>query len=331
MQRLEVDINLLRCSVEAMDVLLSGLSGYFGMLVKLGIGALGLSAGVIGLIYHFQRKLLYVPVLPDVPKEYAYYPNQFNLDYEDVHLNTKDGIKLHAWMIKGIHSNPGNNSDDKLTKPTVLFFQENAGNMSWRLPFIRELVGQTGCCVFVLSYRGYGTSEGSPSQTGIQIDSQAAFDEILKRPDVDTSKIVLMGKSLGGAVALHLAAKNQNKVKALMVENTFTAVADMVPKMLPFLAFGLGPNKPLNFLVKDKWENKKQIQTLRSDLPVLMFACYLDELVPFHQMQELKKLCSSQQVQWVQFNQAHHMDAFETEKVKYWQEFKKFWDRYVIS
>eukprot|EP01024_Parvocaulis_polyphysoides_P039034 TRINITY_DN35250_c0_g1_i4.p1 TRINITY_DN35250_c0_g1~~TRINITY_DN35250_c0_g1_i4.p1 ORF type:complete len:236 (+),score=20.51 TRINITY_DN35250_c0_g1_i4:98-709(+) len=203
--------------------------------------------------------------------------------------------------------------------------------MSWRLPFIRELVGQTSCRVFMLSYRGYGTSEGSPTQIGLEIDSQAALDEIMKRSDVDKSNIVLMGKSLGGAVALHLASQNQVKIKALMVENTFSSVTNMVPKMLPFLAFGFGQGKPLNGLVKDKWENMKQIQRLRPDLPVLMFACREDELVPFNQMQELKKLCSSQKVSWVQFNRAHHMDAYEVEKVKYWQEFKKFWDQYVLS
>eukprot|EP01025_Chloroclados_australasicus_P024259 TRINITY_DN24398_c0_g1_i4.p1 TRINITY_DN24398_c0_g1~~TRINITY_DN24398_c0_g1_i4.p1 ORF type:complete len:355 (+),score=9.79 TRINITY_DN24398_c0_g1_i4:103-1065(+) len=303
---------------------------YLGIVLKIGLGALGLSAGGLAFVYAIQRKLIYVPVLPDVPKSYPYYPDQFNLAYEDISLTTDDGLKLHAWMIKGIQSSSTNsNSDGTKRKPVVLFFQENAGNMSWRLPFIRELVGQVGCRVLMLSYRGYGNSEGSPEQKGIQLDSKAAFEHVLTREDVDTSKIVLMGKSLGGAVAIHLAAKYKNKVRALLIENTFTSIANMVPRILPILGFAFGNDKLLNFLVKDKWENWKQIKLLGSALPVLMYASVQDELVPYSHMIQLRESCSSERVKWVQFDHAHHMDAFEIEKVKYWQQFKLFWHEYV--
>ena len=103
------------------------------------------------------------------------------------------------------------------------------------------------------------------------MDANAALQHVLKRQDVDTSKIVLVGKSLGGAVALHTAAKHETKLRAAIVENTFLGVEDMVPKMFPFLSFGFGEKKPLNFLVRNKWSNKEQITTLK-ELPILMIA-----------------------------------------------------------
>jgi abhydrolase domain-containing protein 13 len=125
--------------------------------------------------------------------------------------------------------------------------------------------------VFVLGYRGYGQSEGSPSQEGLQMDANAALQHVQKRTDVDTSKIVVVGKSLGGAVALHTAALHEEKLRAAIIENTFLGIEDMVPRMFPFLTFGFGDKRPLNFLVRNKWSNKEQI-TLLKKLPVLMIA-----------------------------------------------------------
>eukprot|EP01026_Neomeris_dumetosa_P075309 TRINITY_DN79295_c0_g1_i2.p1 TRINITY_DN79295_c0_g1~~TRINITY_DN79295_c0_g1_i2.p1 ORF type:complete len:325 (-),score=35.53 TRINITY_DN79295_c0_g1_i2:263-1237(-) len=300
------------------------------LLRNIAIGGGLVFSAIVGLAAFFQRKLLYVPELPDMPSDYIYYPDhpEFGLKYKDVELKAQDGEVLHAWLIDGRKTSNASN-----LKPVVLFFQENAGNISFRLPIIKILVNQVGCSVLMLSYRGYGQSKGSPTQAGLQQDAQAALDYILNSDpelELDKSRIMVMGKSLGGAVTLHLAVQNQDKVRAIMVENTFTSVMNMVPKVVPFLAPLIGDKKPLNFLVWDKWINEEKIQQFKPDFPILMFSSKYDELVPSKQMERLKQVCSSRNVHWVDFKRAGHMDAYETESVQYWQGFKKFYDQYML-
>ena len=132
--------------------------------------------------------------------------------YEDVTLKAADGVRLHAWLIRSPRA-PASRG------PTVIFFQENAGNIAHRLPNVGELlrhVGPAGAgAVLLLSYRGYGHSEGAPSEAGIRRDAQAALDYVRARPDLDPLRVVLFGRSLGGAVAVALAAANPGAVSGL--------------------------------------------------------------------------------------------------------------------
>ena len=228
----------------------------FGSMCPTWVMRLAKVVGTISIValsglYVFQEKLLYLPVIPGTSNDFPYLPDKFHLIYEDIWLTAKDGTKLHCWHIHG-HDSEVNTSNEK--KPVIMFFQENAGNMSWRLPFLSELVRRLHCSVFVLSYRGYGKSESSPYQAGLEMDSEAAFAHILERNDVDHDRIVTFGKSLGGAVALHVASKYKSQVRAACIENTFTSVENMVSRVLPVLGYIIGKNKPMNFLVRsDKW------------------------------------------------------------------------------
>merc|ERR1719433_1596931 len=125
------------------------------------------------------------------------------LEFEQVWLSTPDGEKLHTWFIPNVY-----NALHSSQCPTLLYFHANAGNMGFRLPFIKRLMEQAHCNVYIISYRGYGSSTGSPSEEGIMLDAQAALDHLRGRDDIDKEKIVLFGRSLGGAVAVHLAVKN---------------------------------------------------------------------------------------------------------------------------
>lgn len=90
-----------------------------------------------------------------IPNDFGAYPNDFGLQHEELWMDSEDGVKLYSWHVWPSGTTPGT----KL--PVVLFFQENAGNMSFRLPFIALLIKHLGCAVFVLGYRGYGKSEGA--------------------------------------------------------------------------------------------------------------------------------------------------------------------------
>lgn len=104
--------------------------------------------------------------------------------------------------------------------------------MTFRLPFLKALIRNTGATVFALDYRGYGHSAGSPSERGIQADARSALNHVYQRKDVDTSHIFAFGRSLGGAVALHLAAGDAEKrIHGLVIENAFASVEEMVPQV----------------------------------------------------------------------------------------------------
>ncbi|KAI3939745.1 hypothetical protein MKW92_039900 [Papaver armeniacum] len=174
---------------------------YVGVLLY-GVG--GIVVAGVALLVAFQEKLVYVPVLPGLTKSYPITPSRLRLGYEDVWLTSSDGVRLHAWFIKLFPDCRG---------PTILFFQENAGNIAHLLEMVGILLQELQCNVFMLSYRGYGASDGYPSQHGITRDAQAAMEHLAQRTDIDTSRIVVFGRSLGGAVGSVLTQNKPDKVK----------------------------------------------------------------------------------------------------------------------
>ncbi|GLI68716.1 hypothetical protein VaNZ11_013197, partial [Volvox africanus] len=281
-------------------------------LFRLCCGAGGVAGLALALLYFFQENLLYIPRLPGVPAGFWKYPNDFKLEYEDVYLTTDDGVKLHAWLLW----RSGWTKEVLKSRPVVLFFQENAGDMSYRLPFLRLLVYRLNVVVFALSYRGYGLSEGRPNQRGLQKDALAGLRYVLSRNDLATDKVVLFGRSLGGAVAIHLAAEQQAQIQGLIVENTFTAVQDMASRVVPPLSLLIGAGRPCNFLITNKWSNIDMIPRIK--LPMLMMVSLQDEMVPSSQMFRLHAAQTSPNCELVQFEKARHMDAYDTEPELYW-------------
>ena len=189
----------------------------------------------------FQEKLVYVPSAPGLERHYPFNPNRLNLEYEDVWLTTSDGVRIHCWYLplSPEHRSIVGSRRDKA--PTVLWLQENAGNMAYRLLFVKPLIRVLQCNVLMVMYRGYGSSEGSPNEQGLRMDAESALEYLRKRDDVDEKNIAVFGRSLGGAVAIDLAARHQDKVKALVVENTFTSIPDMAVQKFPFLKpIGIG-------------------------------------------------------------------------------------------
>ncbi|KAG2455082.1 hypothetical protein HYH02_000904 [Chlamydomonas schloesseri] len=292
-------------------------------LFRLACGAGGVAGLGLALLYFFQEKILYVPRIPGLPSGIWKYPNEFQLEYEDVSLTTGDGVKLHAWLLWG----RGWTKEQIKERPVVIFFQENAGNMSFRLPFLRLLVYRLNVVVFAMSYRGYGLSEGRPNEAGLKRDAAAGLQYVLSRNDLATKKVVLFGRSLGGAVAIHLAAEQQSQLKALIVENTFTGVQDMVARVVPPLALLIGQGRPCNWLVTNKWNNLALISKI--SLPLLMMVSLRDEMVPSSQMFALHAAQRSPHVQLEQFEQALHMDAYDTEPEKYWGGLYRFMRTFV--
>ncbi|XP_015694812.2 alpha/beta hydrolase domain-containing protein WAV2 isoform X3 [Oryza brachyantha] len=296
-----------------------------GLLKVLCYGAGGIAVVGLAALVALQERLVYVPVLPGVARAYPITPDRLRLLYENVWLRAADGVRLHSWFIRHSPTCRG---------PTILFFQENAGNIAHRLDFVRLMMQRLQCNVFMLSYRGYGESDGSPSQKGITDDAQAALDHLLQRKDIDTTRIVVFGRSLGGAVGAVLAKNNPGKVSALILENTFTSILDMAGIMLPFLRWFIGGSsskgpKLLNCVVRSPWSTLDIIAEVKQ--PILFLSGLQDELVPPSHMRLLYDKASehNRNCRFVDFLSGMHMDTWVSGGDRYWRTIQLFLDQYA--
>ncbi|MGE5154521.1 MAG: alpha/beta hydrolase [Bdellovibrio bacteriovorus] len=155
-------------------------------------------------------------------RDLAATPADWGMDYEDVWLRTEDGVRLHGWYLP----HPG-------ARRVLLFFHGNAGNISHRQASL-EIFNRLGLGVLILDYRGYGRSEGRPSEQGLYRDARAAWDHLVEGLGVAPGDIVLFGRSLGGAVAAELASRV--RPGALILESTFSSARDLVREIYPILS-----------------------------------------------------------------------------------------------
>ncbi|KAJ3202703.1 hypothetical protein HK099_001766 [Clydaea vesicula] len=154
--------------------------------------------------------------------------------------------------------------------------------MGHRLPIARLLYKLLKCNIFLLSYRGYGFSEGEPNEVGLKIDAQTALDYIKNHEILKNTKLIAYGQSIGGAVAIDIVSKNENLFEALIIENTFLSIPKLIPTVMPVIA-------PVKFLCHQKWNNEESIKNLKK-IPILLLSGSKDELVPPSHMLELFKI-----------------------------------------
>ena len=211
------------------------------------------------LVYIFQARMIYFP-----SREYECSPADVGLDYELVALATSDGLKLSAWYIA---------HDDAIG--SAIFCHGNAGNISHRLATIKALNRRMKLNVLVFDYRGFGQSEGRPDEPGLYKDAQAAWDYLVTTKGESSDRVVLIGRSLGGAVAIDLAKRHEPA--ALLVESTFTSLIGVAKAHYGLL--------PVDLLLRHRYESIDKIGDLRC--PKLFFHGLDDSLVPFQQGREL--------------------------------------------
>jgi hypothetical protein len=216
----------------------------------------------------------------------------FNMPYEDVWIEMEDA-RIHCWMIK--HPEGGVEQ-----RPTVLMFHGNAGDMASRLQLAQGMINTVGCNVFMVSYRGYGDSTGRPTESGLVMDAEQSWAHLAGRSDINTSKIVLYGQSLGGAVAIRLAASAAKGLAAgLVIENTFTSIIDMAGMLAKKV-------HALNALLPSKWDSASLIEQV--ECPVLLLSGRKDKLVPPVMMDVLRTACKAPAT-LVEFADAGHNDT----------------------
>ncbi len=185
-------------------------------------------------------------------------PAEWGFAYEDIFLDTKDGMRLHGWYI------PRHGS-----KQALLFFHGNAGNISHRGASV-EIFHRLGLNIFIFDYRGYGRSQGKPDENGLYKDARAAWRYLIDDRGFAREDIILFGRSLGGAVAVELAAEVQPG--GLILESTFSSAEDVANAVFPVLS-------RLIFL---RFDFNTAAQIGRVTCPVLVLHSPDDEIIPFH-------------------------------------------------
>ncbi len=184
-------------------------------------------------------------------------PAEWGLAYEDVYLDTEDGVRLHGWYI------PHHGA-----KQTLLFFHGNAGNISHRGSSV-EIFHRLGLNVFIIDYRGFGKSQGKADEKGIYKDASTAWRYLTDKRKQNPNDIIVFGRSLGGVVAAQLAARVQPG--GLIIESAFSSARDVANAVFPILS-------RLVFLRYD-FNAVAYIKQVRS--PVLVLHSPDDEIIPF--------------------------------------------------
>jgi uncharacterized protein len=208
-----------------------------------------------------ERRSLYYP-----DKEMAATPAIDQLAFDDVFLKTSDGVRIHGWFVPGaLKGKPGK---------TIVVFHGNAGNISHRLDKLLEL-RKLDVNVLLLDYRGYGKSEGLPSEQGTYRDGEAAYTYLTEERKIPPADLIFYGESLGSAVAVEMARRHP--VGGLILESPFTSTIAMGKLVFPWL--------PVRWMVRYRYDNLSKIPELR--LPILIMHSPQDEVVPFAMGQQL--------------------------------------------
>ncbi len=218
---------------------------------------------------------------------------------EQIVLRTSDGYTLYGWFARR----------GEFRAPLIVYFGGNAEETSW-------LVGEShrfgNWSLLAVNYRGYGRSEGKPGEKALFADSLLIYDSVRSRPDVDPERIVLMGRSLGAAVAVHLAANRP--AAGLVLVTPFDSLAEVGAAHYPFL--------PVRLLLRHRFDSLALAPSMRSK--VLMIAASADTIVPARHARRLFEAWGGPR-EWVELPGADHNDV--EAHPAYWNSIRGFLEK----
>lgn len=208
---------------------------------------------ILLMLMWLENSLIYFP---------AKYPsgwwNPRGLQFEDAEFQAADGTQLHGWFFESQHP-----------QAVILFCHGNAGNLTHRVDVMEELPRHANASLLLFDYRGYGKSEGSPDEVGVLADTRAARKWLADRAGVAEKDIVLWGESIGGAIAVDLAAKDG--ARGLIVEDAFTSLPEVGAYHYPLL--------PVRWLMRSQLNSLANIGRYQG--PLLMAHGDADSIVPY--------------------------------------------------
>jgi fermentation-respiration switch protein FrsA (DUF1100 family) len=246
------------------------------------------------IVYFFQSYLIYFP-----DKHISYNPKvTLNLEYKDIYFKTSDSIVLNGWFIPA-----------KEEQGVILFCHGNAGNISHRLESI-NIFNRFNLGVFIFDYRGYGKSEGKPSEKGTYLDAKAAWNYLCDMRQIKPEKIIIFGRSLGAAVAAWLA--KEKLPAAVILESSFTSIPELGAKLYPFL--------PVRLISRFHYNTGKYVQEIYCKK--LIIHSKDDEIIPCS-LGEKNYLQAAQPKQFLAIHGSHNEGFMQSIQV-YQEGLKQF-------
>lgn len=230
--------------------------------IKLAVAAVCVWALVTLAAYFGQRRLMYFPDRARTSPAEAGLPG-----VEERVLKTPDGARVIAWYGR---ARPG--------EPTLLYFHGNAGSLADRAERIRRFMGE-GWGVYMMTYRGYGGSSGSPSEAANVADARLAYGALVLE-GVEPASIILYGESLGSGVAARIAA--ERPAGGLVLDAPYTSIVDVAAQHYPYL--------PVRLFLTDRYETTKYIGQVRA--PLLILHGERDGVIPVAMGRELFRLAN---------------------------------------
>jgi fermentation-respiration switch protein FrsA (DUF1100 family) len=256
---------------------------------------------VAALAYVFQRRLLYFPDSSAVPlpsgREYA--------GLEEFSVTAADGTRLEGWYWPASSSDPTPDVD-------LLIFHGNGGHRGHRLEWM-EMLRPLGCGICIVDYRGYGGSEGSPTEEGLYADAEAALAWLQAR---GPGKLVYFGESLGTGVAVELARRHPPT--AMILQSGFSSAVEVGQAAFPFL--------PVKLFLRDRYDNLSKLPEVQA--PVLVIHGDRDRVVPLRFGRRLFE-ATLEPKEWLEIPGADHNDLPWVATRDYLARLKDFLARHI--
>jgi len=253
---------------------------------------------VLLLVRWFERQMVFFP---------SKYPAGFNqietaarLNISEVWFSAEDGVKLHGWFVP--HTEP---------VATLLMCHGNAGNVSDRYEWLEMLHQRVPVNLFIFDYRGFGRSEGEPTEEGCYRDAEAALNWLAQQKN--KFPILVHGHSLGSAVAVDLAQRAPDQVAGLVLESAFTNAADMARLMFGAI--------PVHWLTSMKWASDEKIVAVT--IPKLFIHGEHDSIIPLRLGHKLFAAAAAPK-EFVILPDADHNDTFVAGGELYYQKIHAF-------
>lgn len=214
---------------------------------------IGIYFAFLSLLYFRQSKHMYKPT-----HEIETTPDRLGYEYDSIMFKTSDNMSLNGWYI------PNHTS-----KRVVLFFHGNTGNISHCMESI-EIFHRIGLSTFIFDYRGYGNSIGKTTEQGTYADAEAAWRYLVDVRGISPHHIIVLGRSLGGAIASWLVS--QYTPRAFIIESTFTTAADIAAEHFPHV--------PARLLTRFHYNVLDNIKNITC--PILIVYSRDDKITPIH-------------------------------------------------
>lgn len=238
---------------------------------------------IFGIIRYMESRMLFYPV-----RSLEVFPDKAGLNYKNVFITTDDKVVINAWFVPATGA-----------RYTVLFAHGNAGNISHRLDKLRAF-NRLGYNVLIFDYRGYGRSQGRPSEPGLYMDVQAAYEYLLSQ-GIKADKVIAYGESLGGAVVTELACRRS--LKGLILDSTFSSIKDMTREVMPFLP---------SWMLASRFDSAAKVRSIAC--PKLMVHSMNDEIVPYRLGQRLYAAALGPKV-FLELHGGHNSNFYESQDI----------------